>query len=135
MEDVNMWAVAALAVPFFLVLDGIWLGVIAKDYYRNSLGKLMAKKPNWTMAAIFYVIFISGLAFFAIEPAIEADDWSMALRYGALYGLVTYSTYGFTNGATLKNWPQQMVFIDTAWGVALSAAVASLTAGAWLAWF
>lgn len=37
---------------------------------------------------------------------------------------MTYATYELTNLATLQGWPLGIVFIDIAWGVVLTGAVA-----------
>ena len=54
-----------------------------------------------------------------IQPAIEKKDLDFALLSGAFFGLVTYSTYDLTNLATLRSWPQQIVYIDICWGTVL----------------
>ena len=82
---------------------------------------------NWTAAIIFYLLFILGLVFFVIAPAIEKNSLTHALLFGALFGLITYATYDLTNLATLKNWPILVSVVDMVWGVVLSASVATIT--------
>jgi uncharacterized membrane protein len=108
-----------LTLVLFLIIDLCWLGWLAKDLYKKQLGHLMTDKVNWTAALIFYGIFISALLFFVIQPAIEKKDLGFALLSGAFFGLVTYATYDLTNLATLKSWPQQIVYIDICWGTVL----------------
>ena len=104
-----------------LLLDTLWIGFIAADMYQSGIGHLMATAPNLIAAAIFYGIFIVGLMLFAIIPATGIKS---TLVLAGLYGFFTYSTYEFTNMATLKSWPVEMSIIDIAWGVFISAASA-----------
>jgi len=117
----------AIALPVFLGIDFVWLAFIAKSYYAKQLGYLMAKNPNLLAAGIFYLLFIAGIVFFVIEPAMEKKMWLHALGAGALFGLVTYATYDLTNLATIKDWPLQVTIIDLLWGTTLSASVATIT--------
>ncbi len=105
----------------FFVIDMIWLGLVAKKFYRDQLGFLMREKVNWPAAIIFYLLFIVGLVFFVVSPALGQDSWFYALWTGAFFGLICYATYDLTNLATLKNWPLKVTVVDLAWGSVLSA--------------
>lgn len=115
------------ALIVFFVIDLIWLGVIAAKLYRNYLGALMADKVNWPAALIFYGIFISGLVYFVIEPAMIKQSLSFAVGAGAFFGFITYATYDLTNLATLKDWPLPITIIDLIWGSVLSASVSGIS--------
>ena len=104
-----------VAFAVFMIIDLIWLGVIAAPFYRNQIGFLMAKKVNWGAAVLFYLIFIAGMVIFVIEPALQAQSFTSALVMGALFGLVTYATYDLTNFATLEGWPLTLVIVDIVW--------------------
>lgn len=110
------------------VLDFLWLGVIAKNLYREGIGHLMAPGPNWWAAAAFYLLYPIGLVVFAVLPS--GGDWLRALALGALFGLFCYGTYDLTSLAILKDWPLGLTLVDIAWGAGVSAAGAS--AGAWV---
>lgn len=116
-----------IAVPIFFALDMIWLGLIAKKFYREQIGWLLKSDVNWIAAIAFYLLFLAGLVFFVIEPAMQKQSWSDALLRGAFFGLVTYATYDLTNLAVTKDWPLLLSIVDMAWGTALGAAVATLT--------
>ena len=107
----------------FLLVDLVYLGVIAKNLYARHIGFLMAEKINWTAAIIFYLLFVAALIFFAVNPAIEKDSWKLALFYGAFFGFITYATYDLTNLATLKDWPVRIVIYDMLWGTVLGSIV------------
>ncbi len=116
-----------VAFVVFLLIDLIWLGLIARKFYRKHLGFLMSDNVNWIAAIIFYIIFIVGIVLFVVSPALEADSLKHALFYGALFGFVTYSTYDLTNLATLKNWPVLITIIDLIWGTFLATSVSVIT--------
>jgi uncharacterized membrane protein len=117
-----------IALAIFLVIDGLWLTVIAKQFYGKHLGHLLRPDPNLLAAGLFYLLFIIGILVFAVIPGLKQDAVIQAVLLGALFGLITYATYDLTNLATLKNWPLIVVIIDMAWGTILSASVAGLTA-------
>jgi uncharacterized membrane protein len=112
-----------ITLPIFLVIDMIWLGLVAKNFYAKHLGFLMKTDINWTAAIIFYLVFIVGLIIFVIMPALEKNSWVTALLLGALFGLITYATYDLTNLATIKEWPLLITVIDLIWGTVLAASV------------
>ena len=112
-----------IALPIFFLVDMIWLGVIAKNFYKNQIGFLMKPDVNWTAAIIFYLLFLVGVVLFVIEPALEKKNLMFALSRGALFGLITYATYDLTNLATLKDWPLKVVVVDMIWGAVLSGTV------------
>ncbi len=117
----------AIALPICFAIDMVWLGLVAKNFYKSQIGFLMKSDLNWTAAVSFYVLFIVGLVLFVIMPAIEKGSWSHALMFGALFGLVAYAAYDLTNLATLKDWPLLVTFVDMAWGTALAASVSTTT--------
>ena len=116
-----------IALPVFFALDMVWLGLVAKNFYRDQIGVLMKDDINWTAAIVFYLLFIAGLVVFVIAPAIEKRSWMHALFLGALFGLISYATYDLTNLATLKDWPLLVTIVDLAWGAVLAASVSTAT--------
>ena len=115
-----------LTLVIFFLVDIVWLGVISKKLYKEYLGHLMGP-VNWPAALIFYALFIAGLVFFVITPAIEKESLVYAITVGAFFGLITYGTYDLTNLATLKDWPVTITVIDLIWGTFLNAATAGIT--------
>lgn len=116
-----------IALSVFLAFDILWLTLIAKNFYAKHLGYLMAKNPNLFVAFIFYLIFIAGLVFFVITPAIDKKSLTQALLAGAFFGLVTYATYDLTNQATVMDWPYIVTIVDLIWGMFVSASVSVIT--------
>jgi len=119
------------AAVVFLAADFLWLGTIAKGLYRSQMGHLLADEFRLGPAVIFYLMYIAGIVYFAITPAVASGRWQDAVLPGALLGLMAYGTYDFTNWAVMRDWPVGLTFIDLAWGTALTAFAAA--AGAALA--
>lgn len=116
-----------IAFTVFFIIDITWIGFIAKNFYRDQIGYLLAPNVNWPAAIIFYLLFISALVFFVIAPAVEGRSLMQALLYGAFFGLVTYATYDLTNLATTKDWPLLVTVVDMAWGTFLAASISVVT--------
>ena len=102
----------------FLLLDGIWLGLMMAPTYRELLGSLMLEKPLLLPAAVFYCLYVIGCVVFVVLPALS---WQRAAKLGALLGLVAYGTYDLTNWATLRDWSVQVSLMDWAWGTVATA--------------
>jgi len=117
----------AIAVVVFLAVDLAWLGLIAKGFYADRMGGLLRDKPRWGVAIAFYALYVAGLVYFAIAPAMAGGDWQGAVLNGALFGFFTYLTYDFTNLAVLKGYDPLVAVVDTLWGTALGATVAGVT--------
>jgi len=111
----------------FLLIDGIWLTVVAKNFYAKYLGFIMSKTPNLVAAGIFYLIYILGMVVLVITPAFQKGSLMTAILTGALFGLCGYATYDLTNLATIKDWPVLVTVVDLIWGTFLSGAVAGIS--------
>jgi uncharacterized membrane protein len=108
----------------FLGIDSLWLGLIAPSFYRAQIGHLMADQPNFIAAAAFYLLYIYGMVFFVVEPAVRAEEpLQKSVVRGAFFGLITYATYDLTNLATLRDWSLLMTAVDMAWGTLLGGTV------------
>jgi uncharacterized membrane protein len=115
---------AAVGAVSFMVLDGIWLGLVMKHFYREQLAPIVRLAdggiaPNWPAAVVVYVLLGAGIALFVIPRASTVPS---AAAFGALLGLVVYGVYDFTNYSTLRQWPFVLTLADLAWGTAATAA-------------
>lgn len=108
-----------------LVVDAIWLGVVARTFYREQLGDMMLPNPNFGVAAVFYIFFAMAVVLLAVMPGVRAQSLLIALGYGAVLGLAAYGTYDITNLATLKGWPITVTIVDMVWGTFVTALCAS----------
>jgi len=109
------------------VLDALWLGLLAKDFYRAQMGELMVEQVRWAPALVFYFAYPAALVALALYPA--GQPFALQVARAALVGLVAYGVYDLTNAATLRQWPLRLALVDTAWGT-----FASTLAGAAAAW-
>ena len=118
-----------IALGALIVLDGLWLGVVMKDFYRRHLSHIARMAdggldPIWPIAALVYPTIALGLAVFVLPRARTPME---ALAFGALFGAITYAVYDLTNHATLRDWRATVTIVDICWGAA-SCAVASWAA-------
>jgi uncharacterized membrane protein len=119
----------AVALAGFLVLDGLWLGVVMGSFYRTQLGPIARLSgggfaPLWWAAGLVYVLLAAGIAGLVVPRAATP---AAALAWGALFGLVVYGVYDLTNLATLRAWPPLLTVVDIAWGTTACACAAWLT--------
>ena len=117
-------AYIATMVVFFAI-DIVWITKVARGVYFKNLGHLLAKNMAFGPIALFYIMYIAGIVYFGIRPAIATGAVSTAFINGALFGFFCYATYEFTNYATLKDWPVKVLVIDTIWGTVLTGTCAA----------
>jgi len=65
---------AALGAAAFMVLDGLWLGLLMKNFYRDQLAPIVRLAnggiaPNWPAAVVVYALLGTGIALFVIPHA------------------------------------------------------------------
>lgn len=123
-----------ITLGIFFLIDMIWLGLVAKGFYRRHLGGFLSPDVRWGAALLFYLLFTAGLLVFVIRPALLRGAPLEALFFGALFGLICYATYDLSNMATLKSWPLIVTVVDLVWGTALGGAVSFLSVVIGRAW-
>jgi uncharacterized membrane protein len=116
-----------VALGSFLVVDGLWLTVISKNFYAKHLGYLMSKNPNLLAAGLFYLIYIFAMVVLVVSPGLEKGSFWSTVLSGALFGLCCYATYDLTNLATIQGWPLVVTIVDLIWGTVLSATIAAIS--------
>lgn len=124
----------ATTATVMILLDLLWLGVIARPLYQQGIGHLMAERPILPVAALFYAVYALGLVVFAVAPQTLDTRWAVVLGSAALFGFVAYATYDLSNLATLKAWPAWLAALDMVWGTVASvlSAAAGRAALGWL---
>jgi len=129
--SIKIWAIVYLStIGAFLLLDGLWLGLIAKSFYASQLGDLMAKPIRFLPAGIFYLMYAVGLVVIAIQPNNATVGLLAAAATGALIGFMAYGTYDMTNLSTIEGWPLKMSLVDWAWGTCVTGVACGV--GAWV---
>lgn len=121
-------AYVSTAIVFF-AMDFIWLSNMTGLFYRARMGDMLLGQPNLAVAGVFYLVYVMGIVYLAVLPALNAgngtSNWSTAFISGAILGLVAYGTYDMTNLSTLKNWSVSLSIVDMAWGTFLTAIAAT----------
>ncbi|HWD13221.1 MULTISPECIES: DUF2177 family protein [Pseudochrobactrum] len=117
-------AYTTTAIVFFVV-DFIWLSKMTSLFYRPRMANILMDQPNFTVAGLFYLVYVGGIIYFAVIPALNSNSWLTAVINGAILGLIAYGTYDMTNLATLKNWSLSVSIVDMVWGLLLTAMASS----------
>jgi uncharacterized membrane protein len=110
----------------FLAVDFVWLSFVATSYYKEQIGFLLSTQPNILAAGVFYTVYVIGLLYFVVLPALKVKKSHAGIVgfAGAFFGFVAYGTYELTNFATVANWPFELVMVDLIWGTVLTAVTA-----------
>lgn len=128
------WLGYGAAAVLFLAMDACWLTWAADRLYRPALGHLLAPGFELAPAVLFYLLYVAGMAYFAIAPAVAAGRAVLAARSGAFLGLLAYATYDLTNQATLQGWPWAVTLADLCWGTFATGTASAMSAWMVLRW-
>jgi uncharacterized membrane protein len=120
-----------IAAALVSVLDLAWLNLIAKELYRKAGADRFAENADSRLAILFYVVFIAGLVYFVIYPAIDHGSIGDTVVRGVVYGLVAFALWDVVNVVLLDRFPAKMVPVDLIWGMVLAAATAAGTYSVW----
>jgi uncharacterized membrane protein len=107
-------AAYAVALLTLCVLDGLWLGWIARDFYRQQLGPLMTDNVRAVPAALYYLLYPAVVVYLALTPT--ARSTAQAAMRSAVLGLAAFGVYDLTNLAILRGYGVTLAAIDMAWG-------------------
>jgi uncharacterized membrane protein len=110
-----------LALLAFLILDGLWLGIIMKDFNLRELatiGRIVDGEFQLSIlpAALAYLLMAAAMTFFVAPRLTATMARQRRFAWGALMGLVIYGVYDGTNLAVLKDYPLRFAAVDMAWG-------------------
>jgi len=103
----------------FALIDSIWLRTMYTRLYQPEIGELLGGL-RLGPAIAFYLLYIGGMMWFAVGPALANGRWQTALVQGAVLGFMCYATYDLTNFATLKIWSMKVTLLDIIWGTVLT---------------
>jgi len=113
-------------IIFMFIVDLIWLSQLAQPLYQAGIGHLMATEPKLGFAALFYLVFVFGLMWFAVRPNVQTKGVKSCFIAGAMFGFFIYASYDLTNLALLKDWPLKLSIIDMTWGTLLTGSCAAV---------
>jgi len=114
-------------IASFLVIDGVWINLVAIPLYQNEISQLLAAQPRMGVAALFYLGYAAAAVHLTVRPATSGMQ---AAINGIVFGAATYGTYAVTNYAMLTDWTATLSIVDTVWGAILTA---TCSASAYLA--
>ena len=129
MQDLRAYVASFFS---FLVLDMIWLTVIAFEIFQSEVGGILRAEPNLLAAGAFYLIYILGLLILVIKPAVQQGSLVSAAWRGAVLGLTAYGTFDLTSLAVIQGWTVNAAVVDMIWGLvgtSSAAVVGFLAAG------
>jgi uncharacterized membrane protein len=109
-----------------LAIDAVWLGFVARNFYREQIGFLMRDDIWFGTAALFYIFYAVGVMVLAVIPAAKSGSVWQAVMLGAVLGFCAYGTYDATNLATLKGWPVIVSIVDVIWGMCITATASAI---------
>ena len=121
----KLFVAYAVTLAVFVVVDFLWLGYVARDLYRSSIGHLMSDSFNIPAAVAFYLIYPVGVVVFAVNPGLHSGDLAKTAILALAFGFFAYATYDLTNLATLRDWPIGITIADIVWGSILTSAAAT----------
>jgi uncharacterized membrane protein len=119
----TFFKVAGISIIIFVVLDLIWLSVIARTIYFKHMSYLAAIENDRIMFNLpvglgVQVIIALGLAVFVSMGLLVEKSLGTAIAVGMFSGFVLYCTYDLTNLSFVKGYPVAITIIDIAWGTA-----------------
>lgn len=117
-----------VAFVLFVVLDLVWFK-FAGNFFKAEAGSILrlsedgAWQVNFSAAMMVYVFMAIGTIVFVLP--LGAGIFHQTLFFGALFGLLTFGIFDFTNLSIVSAWTIRFALVDMAWGVTVNAAVAS----------
>jgi uncharacterized membrane protein len=121
---IQLLAAYGVALVVMSALDGLWLGWLAKDFYREALGPLMTDSVRIVPAALYYLCYPAAIVYLALTPSASLGE---AVLRSAVLGLTAFGVYDLTNLATLKGYSVTMTMVDMAWGTFATAVGGGVT--------
>ncbi|QPG05622.1 DUF2177 family protein [Salinimonas marina] len=114
----------------FGILDGLWLGVVARPRYMEAFAGLL-RDPFITWPWLtFYLLYGLAVVMLAVRPA-RYRPVGAAAANGFILGATAYGTYNLTAYSIIAGWPLGMSIVDWVWGAFVTTILAAV--GAWTA--
>jgi uncharacterized membrane protein len=121
MLDIKTIKIVSLATLCFILLDVLWIGLLMNNTYKQQIGNFLRIKngvfsPYITSSLLVWILIVIGSYLFVL-PRIINTSLGIQFLWGAIYGLVVYGVYDFTNYALINAWPLSITLIDLGWGM------------------
>lgn len=121
MAFVNYLKLFIAAFIVLVLLDLIWFRLFMGTFFRQELASIArpAGQTSIPSALAAWALLSVGIVFLVLPRIAPGAVWWHALLWGALFGLVVYGTYDFTNYAILKDYPFRFLAVDVLWGTVI----------------
>jgi len=105
-----------LTFAFLITIDLIWINLVINKMYQDALGNILRTAPVIWSAIFAWLLIPLGIVLFTVPLSKNKKE---SLINGALYGLILYGVYDFTNYAIIAPYTIEMTLLDIAWGTVL----------------
>lgn len=127
MNTITFIKIAFSTFIISIVIDYLWIGFLMHKFYDTELGSIGrrlngALNANIPSVIIVYILLAIGITFFVMPLVANTSLLNTAL-IGALFGLVLYGIYDFTNYAVIANYSLKLLIVDIIWGTFLCGGV------------
>ena len=117
----------AIFVAIYLIVDVIYV-TISMPFYKAVVARIEAPKRRTPskpkskgalllVALASYALMAIGWLIFVADKARDTRSVLGGMAYGALYGLVVYGVFNFTNYVLFSQYTSDVLLRDLAWGV------------------
>ncbi|MBD3203742.1 DUF2177 family protein [Candidatus Woesearchaeota archaeon] len=101
---------------FLLGIDLVWISLVMNKMYQEVFSGILRTNPIVWSAVFAWILIPLGIVMFTVPISRNANQ---SISYGALYGLILYGVYDFTNYAVLSPYTLKMTLLDIAWGTCI----------------
>lgn len=132
MDSRNTVIYFVIAFLLILLIDSIWLGLIARNFYIDQMREMVTLDENGKLqlryfpAFLVYVLLALGLSFYVLPGTAQSGSLAVWIT-GFVFGFIVYGVYDMTNLATLTHWKWLLAGVDMLWGGVLCGTVSLLT--------
>lgn len=109
-----------VAAIVLLLADAIVIPFVMRPLFQSALSDTMLSELRLLPAALFYIIHIFGITWFAGRPARLGAPNASTFLNGAILGFVAYSCYEMTSWTIMRDWHVGLVVVDIGWGTLIS---------------
>jgi uncharacterized membrane protein len=132
----NKYLKIFMLVIYVLFIDFIWIYLINKKNYTESIEKVQKNKPvfNFNYAIFTYFLVMISIIYLSV-PFVKSKFTNKdskknkivkSLLYGAFVGFIIYGVYNFTCLSIYKNYEFKVGLMDSLWGAFLYASSTTL---------
>jgi uncharacterized membrane protein len=115
-----------------IILDGIWLGLVAKDSYQQAMGHIIREQVIIWPWIVFYLFYPLAILILVINVQLANQSTYFFLWRGFVLGAAAYGTYNLTNYALVVDWPFFITIKDWLWGAILTSSCSWIGGIVWL---